>query len=297
LQRARLKPNSPWFALLEDLPYAESDLEVAMAVGVKPRDSQRGGDWQGAPVSLTELPAVPNMASVIHEGEIDTFPSAYTQLYAWTQTNGYQVTGSCREIYLPEAGIDSWSTPSIHAGFTEVQCPVKRASIPISILSPEKRKERIMEPKIVNKPGFKTVGLSYVGKNEQGEIPQMWGAFNQRYCEIKAVENSLAYGLCFSEPEGAAEDEFEYIAAAEVADGQDIPEGMVYREVPDYTYAVFTHHGKLDKIGATYEYIYKTWLPQSDLELHPDKCDMEVYTEEFIPDSDDSKFYIYVAIK
>lgn len=154
-----------------------------------------------------------------------------------------------------------------------------------------------MEPKFITKPAFKAVGMSYVGKNEGGEIPQMWGVFNQRGGEIPAVENSDAFGLCFSNIEGAAEGEFEYVAAFEVKDDQNIPEGMVYRQVPEYKYAVFTHHGKLDKLGETYEYIYNTWLPQSGLEIHPSKYDMEVYDERFIVGSDDSAFDIYLALK
>jgi AraC family transcriptional regulator len=184
-----------------------------------------------------------------------------------------------------------------------VQCPVERARIPISIQSPKERKEQIMEPKIVTKPAFKAVGLTYIGKNEKGEIPQMWDGFNQRYKEIKAIDPSCCYGLCFSTPVGVTKPEdlrpgvFEYVAAAEVADNQNIPAGMVYREVPAHKYIVFAHHGKLDKLGETYKYIYETWLPQSEYKLHSDKFDMEVYTEEFDFSSDDSRFYIYVAIQ
>ena len=90
---------------------------------------------------------------------------------------------------------------------------------------------------------------------------------------------------------------FEYVAATEVENDEEIPEGMVYREIPDHTYLVFTHHGKLDKLGETYKYIYETWIPQSNHILHPSKFDMEVYTDEFIFNSDESKFYIYVAIE
>ena len=160
-----------------------------------------------------------------------------------------------------------------------------------------------MEPKIVTKPAFKVVGLSYVGKNEAGEIPQMWGVYNQRFTEIKTIDKSCAYGLCFStsvgvsKPEDVIPGEFEYVAASEVAGDQDMPKGMVYREVPEYKYAIFTHHGKLDKLGETYQYIYDTWLPQSGLVVHPDKFDMEFYDDRFIPDSDDSAFDIYVAIQ
>jgi predicted transcriptional regulator YdeE/DNA-binding transcriptional MerR regulator len=297
LDRARLKPVTPWFALVDEGPYTESGLEVELAVGIHLHRNQRRGDWGSSPVQLQELPSVENMASVIHKGEIATLSSAYTQLYAWTQANGYQPDGAYREIYLadPEDGLQ----PQTHldVGFTELQCPVRRASIPISIQSPKERKERkLMQPKIITKPTFKAIGLSYVGKNENNEIPQMWGTFNQRSAEIP-WRGGCAYGLCFADPEGATEGEFEYVAAFEVPNDEKIPEGMIYREVPEYKYAVFTHHGKLDNLGETYEFIYNTWLPQSGLEVHPDKFDMEVYDERFIPDSDDSAFDIYVAIK
>ena len=296
LEQARLKPTSPWFALLDNLPYEETDNEVSLAVGVDLRSGQRAGDWEGAPVALQELDAVPTMASVIHTSEADLLPQTYLNLYGWTQSNGYQIAGACREIYLSESGANVALVSSLEPGMIEVQCPVERTRIPASILSPDK-KEKTMEPKIVTRPAFKAVGLSYVGKNMQGEIPQMWGVFNQRMGEIKSSSEEEYLGLCFGEPEGVKEGEFEYVSTALVADDQDIPEGMVYREVPEYKYAVFTHHGKLDKLGETYEYIYNTWLPQSGQQLHPDKFDMEVYTDDFILDSDESKFYIYVAIQ
>jgi len=125
----------------------------------------------------------------------------------------------------------------------------------------------------------------------------MWDVFNQRMKEIKASSNEEYFGLCFSNPEGAKEGEFEYVSAALVADDKDIPDNMVYREVPEYKYVVFTHHGKLDKLGETYEYIYNTWLPQSGQKLHPSKFDMEVYDKDFAHQKDESKFYIYVAIQ
>jgi predicted transcriptional regulator YdeE len=297
LSNARIKPATPWFALVGEGPYAENNLEVELAVGVQLRKNQRAGDWGLGPIQLLELPAIEQMASVIHEGESATLSNTYAHLFAWTQANGYRVAGPYREIYLPESGVSSPPDTDLDVGFTELQCPVQRASIPISILSPQAQKEQMMEPKIITKPAFKAVGISYIGKNENNEIAQMWGVFNPRAQEIAQVENSCAYGLCFAKPEGAAEGEFEYISAFEVADDQNIPEGMVYREVPEYKYAVFTHHGKLDKLGETYEYIYNTGLPQAGLEVHPDMYDMEVYDERYIHDSDDSAFDIYVAIK
>ena len=82
-----------------------------------------------------------------------------------------------------------------------------------------------------------------------------------------------------------------------MADDKDVPAGMVYREVPAYKYAVFTHQGKLDSLHETYQYIYNTGLAQAGLNPHPDKYDMEVYDQDFILGSEDSKFYIYVAVE
>lgn len=298
MRRARLKPTGPWFALLDDLPYAEFDLEVEMAVPIKLRAGQRADDWEGSPIHLRELSAVEQMATVIHEGDYADIDQAYTELHAWSQANACNIVGPCREVYLPESGLSTEDDLHNHSGFVEVQCPVKRAAIPLSIyLSEIDRKENTMEPKITNKPAMTVVGLSYVGRNENNEIPQLWGQWNARSGELKNRTGMCAYGACFSSPEGAGEGEFEYVACMEVSEVSNIPEGMVVRHIPGYKYAVFTHHGKLDKLGDTYKYIYETWLPQADVELHPDKFDMELYDNRFLFDSDESAFDILVAIK
>jgi DNA-binding transcriptional MerR regulator len=172
LDRARAIPIGPWFAVINDLPYDERNLEVELAVEINPKAGLRAGDWCNSPVQLRILEAVSNMASIIHAGDYATIPQAYTSLYTWTQRNGYTIAGPCREIYLPDSGFNVMPEP-LEAAFTEVQCPVRPADIPISIQSPLERKEKIMEPKIITKPAFKSVGLSYVGKNQAGEIPKL----------------------------------------------------------------------------------------------------------------------------
>ncbi len=296
LEAARLRPASPWFALFDDLPYRETDQELSLAVGVDLRSDQCAGDWQGTPVHLQELQAVPAMASVIHGGGEATLPQAYATLYNWMQNNGYQPAGSYREFYLSESEASASPTSLSQAGVIELQCPVEKASVPISLRSNQKGEN--MQPKIVNRPAFQAVGYSYVGKNEHAEIPEMWGRFNARSGEIKSINTKEGFGLCFSTLAGPARPgEFEYVACLEVADNTNLPEGMVYRQVPAYKYAVFTHHGKLDGLGETYQYIYNTGLAQAGLKPHPDKFDMEVYDEDFEIDSDTSKLYIYVAVE
>lgn len=291
---AQLKPAGPWFSLMDDLPYVDTELKTSLGVAVQLRQGQNAGDWNGTPVVLQDLPAVPWMASVVHTDDPVGLPQSYAYLYAWTQSNGYQFAGPLREIYLPEAAETAAPASQLNTALIEIQCPVEKAAIPLSILS---RKDKTMQPKFVTKPAFKAVGLAYVGKNQSPEIPQLWGQFNQRYAEPKAIDPGTAYGLCITDIPQAVNGDFEYVAALEVADDQNIPAGMVYREVPTHKYAVFTHHGDLKKLGETYHYIYNTWLPQSNCQVHPSKFDMEVYAGDFDPKSPDSEFDIYVAIQ
>ncbi len=297
LRRARLKPQGPMFGLISNLAHVDTDLEVEMGVSIKPRAEQRAGDWEGSPITLRLLPAAPSMASVIHEGAYATISQAHTTLYAWAQANAYHLTDCGLEIYLPEseeAAITHTSTAQTH--FTEVQWPVERAKVPASI-SPShlKKKEHIMEPKIVTKPAFTIVGMSYVGKNEHNEVPQLWGQFNTRMDELENAE-PVAYGVCSAELEGAQEGEFEYIACVAVKDASSVPDGMIAREIEEHKYAVFAHHGKLDTLGETYQYIYNTWIPQSEYEMGP-HFELEVYGERFIHNSDESVFDIYISIE
>ena len=297
LERARIKTDGPCFALLPGLPSTESKQSMELAVSVKLRRGQRAGDWSGAPVQLKELKAVPSMASTIYDGEDASLSSGYASLFAWVKANAYEMTGPYREIYLSETGNNSVGLEEL-SGFVEIQCPVERATIPISVLSTQfSQKDTIMQPKFINKPAFTTVGLSYVGKNENGEIPQLWGNFNQQANKITNMIGKCAYGACFSEIGMGEEGDFEYVSCYEVSDTSNIPDGMVIREIPAYRYAVFTHHGKLDNLQETYKYIYETWFPQSGLELTSPHFDMEVYDDRFEINSDKSEFDIYIAVK
>ena len=152
-----------------------------------------------------------------------------------------------------------------------------------------------MEPKFVKLPAFTVIGLRYYGKNENQEIKELWDTANRHLNEIHNVSKDAAYGLCIG-PVDPVVGEFEYIAGLEVSKVENVPEGMVVREVPAQKYAIFTHVGSLDKLRDTYNFIYQTWLPQSGYELTGGP-DFELYDEDFKDFAPDSRFYIYVPIK
>lgn len=222
-----------------------------------------------------ELPGVATMASVMHQGAFAVIGKAYSAILSWAQANEARISGPTRELF-----IHYQRDGDQNQHITEIQFPV-------NILK-EKNK---MEPKIVDLDKFYIVGLPYIGKNENQEIGQMWGVFNQRYLEIKhMLPDQPAYGICYSHPAG-----MEYIAAGVVSQLGDIPEGMVGREVPAQKYVVFPANG-VEDIGPTYRKIMQEWLPASGYQPG-DGPDFEMYSEEFDPVTSEGLLYIYFPIK
>jgi AraC family transcriptional regulator len=150
-----------------------------------------------------------------------------------------------------------------------------------------------MEPKIESRSAFRVVGMQYRGKNEQNEIPQLWGEFAARVVEVQnRVEANVTYGVVgnFAEDSG----EFDYVAGLSVSTAADIPAGMVSWDVPAQTYAVFSC--TLPTIGSTLEHIHGTWLPALGYR-HADGPELELYDAKFDPKDPDSLMYIYIPIE
>jgi AraC family transcriptional regulator len=68
---------------------------------------------------------------------------------------------------------------------------------------------------------------------------------------------------------------------------------MVVMEVPAARYAMFSHRGLPSELNNTVNYIYSSWLMNSDLR-HTYGVDLVLYGEEYIPDNNHS--IIYYAI-
>ena len=291
LARSGTQPAGPWMALNPAPEYLERDIPLEVAVAVEPaglRLAQAGGLRLRGQV----LPAVEEMACLVHPGPLETLGQAYAGLYAWMEANRRRPAGPARELYLRDAGLDGR-----FAQVVEVQLPIEPAAAIVSGFALDGRKEPRMEPKIVNLPAFDVVGMLYQGRNQNQEIAAMWGDLNPRAGEIAAVPDGNAYGLCLM-VDGLPEGCFEYVAGFEVAPGAPVPQGMVLRHVPAARYAVFAHKGSMETLHATFGEIFQTWLPQSGLIPVSPEFDMEVYTtQEFKGFAPDSILYIYVAVQ
>ena len=156
-----------------------------------------------------------------------------------------------------------------------------------------------MECKIVEKGAMKFVGMHRRSTQKNNTIPQLWEEFMERGKEIRHVVNpNVAFGVCFHEEVENFTDEtpFSYLAGMEVDSMDDIPEGMMVREIPAAKYAVFTHKGSLETLGETYQAIYFKWAKETEYTLA--KADMfELYDERFKCGEPDSEFDLYVPIQ
>ncbi|HOO96827.1 MAG TPA: GyrI-like domain-containing protein [Caldisericia bacterium] len=154
------------------------------------------------------------------------------------------------------------------------------------------------ERKIVEKGEFKVVGLKYRGKNEQGEIPAMWGQFMGRYGEI-SKESILGgcnvWGVCIASEDYKCGDDFNYLAAVEVKTDTPAPSGMETQVVPAGKWMVFEHRGALDTLHQTYDAIHSKLLPESGMKF--EMTELELYDERFKMGSPDSVMEIWVKIK
>ncbi len=279
VQSALAEASFPSLAVYYDAEFNEERVDVEAAVPVSrrlPPDER----WR-----MHELPGVEHMACAIHQGGYEGLGEAYSALLTWAEVSGYRVVGPNRELYLQPP------QPERQPGdyITEVQLPVEKK--PVSIYLTKELENQIMEPKIVSKPAFTAVGLAYHGKNENNEIPELWGRFNPRMPEIKHIVDG-AFGVCTP---AEADGRFKYLAGFAVSSTDEVPEGMEVWQVPAHQYAVFPT--TLPKISETYKYAFETWLPGSGYKYASRNPDYEYYDENFDAQDPESLFEIYIPIK
>jgi effector-binding domain-containing protein len=90
------------------------DMHVELAI---PFEGAAATDEQ---VQVYDLPAVEEVACVIHEGPFEEIGHAYDALAGWIRQNGYRLVGPRRELYISCGEGDS------SRYITEVQFPVAK---------------------------------------------------------------------------------------------------------------------------------------------------------------------------
>lgn len=109
----------PEIALYHNTEYTEVDLDYEAAAVIKPQDAHN--TTPSSLVTIRKLPAVQQMASIVHSGCFRDVTLAIQALLLWTALNRYALAGPLREIHL------SGREPEINLAETvviEVQAPV-----------------------------------------------------------------------------------------------------------------------------------------------------------------------------
>ena len=147
-----------------------------------------------------------------------------------------------------------------------------------------------MDYKIIHLEPFKVFGLTITGKNEQGEIPKLWGEFTTRLKSETVSMEKPCYGLCYDMNHDGT---FTYMSATLFEEGEDVPVGMQKREIAGGKYAIFTFKDELSKLPAFFTQIYEKFLPENGLERGEGE-DMEYYDERF---DISGEIDIYIPVK
>jgi len=159
-----------------------------------------------------------------------------------------------------------------------------------------KKGAKMLNPRIETMAAFTVVGVHCTSTPSE-TLHKLWGDFMQRHTEIKHVKDaSKAYQVCVFDHSDPAREEYTFIAGMEVSDTSDVPEGMMAHAVPAAEYAVFEHHGPMDRMHQSYEYIFGVWLPENAYQM-ADADSLEIYDERFKPESPDSIFEIWIPVK
>lgn len=85
-------------------------------------------------------------------------------------------------------------------------------------------------------------------------------------------------------------------AAVEVSDFENVPSGMETFLLQGGLYAVFLHKGAASTGAATFQYIFGTWLPESEYSVD-DRPHFEVLGKKYKNESPDSEEEIWIPIK
>ena len=152
-----------------------------------------------------------------------------------------------------------------------------------------------MEPEIVTRPQVKIVGIVSRYTEEDLDIETLWSAFRPSVNQIKNRVGNDAFGIYEEYRENEDSVGFSYICSVEVSDFDDVPEGMISREIPEQLYAVFQHKNALTQLHETLKYIWGSWLPKSKYN-YIEKPDFELYAPSKKPGDQNKILFLYIPI-
>ncbi len=129
-------------------------------------------------------------------------------------------------------------------------------------------------------------------------IPNLWHEVGPQFGKIPSQVGNIGYGVCLATSD--RNEEFDYMAAAEVSDVKNLPAGWTSLRLSAQRYAVFPHEGHVSKINETVADIFQNWLPSSGQRQPSARRDqpdfLEHYGEGYDPSSGAGDIEIWVPV-
>ncbi len=158
-----------------------------------------------------------------------------------------------------------------------------------------------MTPRIEILRSKKLVGQQVRMRLSDDKTTELWRGFMPRKREILFPVSTDLFCLQVFDDSLEFKDydqhtEFTKWAAIEVVNYNKIPDGMEAYALPGGLYAVFLHKGAASTGGQTFEYIYGTWLPNSEYEFD-NRAQFEILGAKYLNNDPNSEEEIWVPIK
>jgi AraC family transcriptional regulator len=157
-----------------------------------------------------------------------------------------------------------------------------------------------LKPRIELLPEKKFIGKRLQMSFTENKTFELWRSFMPKKKQIQNILGMELYSIEIY-PHGYFDNfdpktGFEKWAAVEVADVSLKPDAMETLTIPSGTYAVFVYKGLAGKAPETYQYIFGTWLPDSEFFLD-NRPHFALMGEKYKNDSPDSEEEFWIPVK
>jgi AraC family transcriptional regulator len=156
-----------------------------------------------------------------------------------------------------------------------------------------------MEAKIVELPKLYFIGLKIEVKMDEIDQagPVLWSKLMSQAQDLDDNPDLMCLGVCLTKENCSENDTFTYMAGFASDKALACKDGFISHEITACKYAVFTHKGSIMNVGKTYDFAYKTWIPNSEHQLLHHE-DLELYDNRFDENNpENSEMDIFIPIK
>jgi AraC family transcriptional regulator len=157
-----------------------------------------------------------------------------------------------------------------------------------------------MKPRIETLTEKKLIGKRITMSLSNNKTVELWRSFMPRRKEIENNIGTNLYSMQIYDPLYFSNfdfnADFEKWATIEVINFDKVPDEMDTYTIPSGLYAVFTYIGDMTLAAQTFQYIFATWLPNSEFILD-DRPHFEILGEKYKNNDPTSEEEIWIPIQ